>query len=236
MKIKYPTGGRGNVYIGAGFAHSRHATFNIESATFNTEVMAIQNGTEIATGSTTITYYDTITSTDGSTWTTKFKAQGAAGSEIGFIYILNEDGTYGDVYTQVAEIGASAAKEFKYEPTTKTITFNTVATSEAPVQGDTIVCAYQFKTADNAQKIELDAGSTPSTALVSAYGIARDICTGELFPCVIEGTAQIDGNWNFDLSADGDPVVQNLTMEFVKSCTSSNLYTFTIYTEDEAGD
>ena len=111
-----------------------------------------------------------------------------------------------------------------------------VATSEAPVKGDTIVCAYQFKTADNAQKIELDAGSTPSTALVSAYGIARDICTGDLFPCVIEGTVQIDGNWNFDLSADGDPVVQNLTMEFVKSCVSSNLYTFTIYTEDEAGE
>lgn len=197
--------------------------------------MAIQNGTEIATGSTTITYYDTITKTDGS-WKTKFKAQGAANSEIGFIYILNEDGTYGDVYTQVAENGSSAAKEFKYEASTKTITFNTVATSEAPLDSDTIVCAYQFKTADNAQKIELDAGSTPSTALVSAYGIARDICTGDLFPCVIEGTVQIDGNWNFDLSADGDPVVQNLSMEFVKSCVSSNLYTFTIYTEDESGE
>ena len=44
-----------------GFAHSRRATFTVESATFNTEVMAIQNGTEIATGSQEITYYDTIT-------------------------------------------------------------------------------------------------------------------------------------------------------------------------------
>lgn len=203
---------------------------NIESATFNTEVMAIQNGTEIATGSTTITYYDTITSADGSTWKTKFKAQGADNNEIGFIYILNEDGTYGTQFTQAD--ATSEPNTFTYDAETKAITFG----SGAPTKGDTIVCAYTFKTADNAQKISLDAGSTPSTALVSAYGIARDICTGELFPCVIEGTVQIDGNWNFDLSADGDPVVQNLSMEFVKSCTNSNLYTFTIYTEDEKGE
>ena len=215
--------------VKTGFAHSRHATLTAESATFNTEVMAIQNGTEIATGSTEITYYDTITSTGGA-WKTSFKAVGAEDSEIGFIYLLNlEDGTYGTQYTQAAE--ATEPNTFTYAADTKTITFSTTG---APVQGDTLVCAYTFKTADNAQKIELDAGSVPSTALVSAYGVARDVCTGELFPCVIEGTAQIDGNWNFELSADGDPVVQNVSMEFVKSCTSSNLYTFTIYTEDEA--
>ena len=213
--------------VKTGFAHSRHATLTAESATFNTEVMAIQNGTEIATGSTEITYYDTITSTGG-TWTTTFKAVGDEGSEIGFIYLLNEDGTYGTQYTQAAE--TTEPNTFKYAADTKTITFGT----GGPTTGDTIVCAYTFKTADNAQKIELDAGSVPSTALVSAYGVARDVCTGELFPCVIEGTAQIDGNWNFELSADGDPVIQNVSMEFVKSCTSSNLYTFTIYTEDEA--
>lgn len=192
--------------------------------------MAIQNGTEVATGSTTITYYDTITSVDGSTWKTKFKAEGAENNEIGFIYILNEDGTYGTQFTQAAT--TTGPNTFAYEAETKAITFGT----GAPLDSDTIVCAYQFKTADNAQKIELDAGSTPSTALVSAYGIARDICTGDLFPCVIEGTVQIDGNWNFELSADGDPVVQNLSMEFVKSCTNSNLYTFTIYTEDEKSE
>lgn len=227
MKIKYPTGGRGNVYIGGGFAHSRRATMNVESATFNTEVMAIQNGTEIATGATTITYYDTITSTDGSTWKTKYKAEGEENHEIGFIYILNEDGTYGTRFTQADT--ATEPNTFAYAAATKTITFGT----GAPANGDTIVCAYQYETEDTAQKLQLDAGSTPSTALVSAYGIARDICSGELFPCVIEGTVQIDGNWNFELSADGDPVVQNLSMEFVKSCTNSNLYTFTIYTDEK---
>lgn len=46
--------------------------------------------------------------------------------------------------------------------------------------------------------------------------------------------AQIDGNWNFDLSADGDPAVQNLSMEFVKGCMENKLYDFKVYTEDES--
>ena len=94
--------------------------------------MAIQNGTEIATGSQEITYYDTITV--GATTTTTFTALGTAGSEIGFIYPLNSDGTYGEPYVQVASIGASAAREFTYTPNDKTIKFNTVETSEAPVR------------------------------------------------------------------------------------------------------
>ena len=39
VTMVYPQGGRGNVRIGRGFAHSRHATLNIESATFNMDVL-----------------------------------------------------------------------------------------------------------------------------------------------------------------------------------------------------
>lgn len=56
-----------------------------------------------------------------------------------------------------------------------------------------IACSYKFKSADNAQRITVNADGVPPTVLVSAYGLVRDICTGERFPCVIEGTAQIDG-------------------------------------------
>lgn len=193
--------------------------------------MAIQNGTVISTGSQEITYYDTITVGAGGTASTAFTAVGTAGSEIGFIYPLNSDGTYGEPYTQVKASPTAEGREFSYTAATKSITFS--SGDSAPVENEQLVCAYTFATADNAQRIELTSDSTPSTALVSAYGIARDICTGELFPCVLEGTVQIDGNWNFDLTADGDPVVQNVSMEFVKSCTSNKLYDFTIYTEDE---
>ena len=47
--------------------------------------------------------------------------------------------------------------------------------------------------------------------------------------------AQVDGNWSFELTADGDPVVQDLTMNFVRGCVGSKLYDFTVSTEDEEG-
>lgn len=230
MEMVYPTGGAGNVYIGAGFAHSRRATFTVSTATFNTNVLAAQNGTEVVTGSTLITYYDVITvGADGSV-KTKFKAVGTAGSEISYIYKLNNDGTYGESWEQAAT--ASTEGQFAYSSATKEITF-AADDANKPVTGDILACAYTFKSADNAQKIEINSDGIPPVVLVTAYGIARDVCTGELFPCAIEGQAQVDGNWNFDLSADGEPVVQSLNMEFVKGCIDKTLYTFTVFTEDE---
>ena len=214
----------------AGFGHSKHATLNVTVATFNTEVLAIQNGTEVSTGSTEITYYDVMTVGAESAVSTRFKAIGAANSEIGFIYELNNDGTYGNQWVQAAT--AESEGQFTYTSGTKAISFFE-SDPNKPEEGTTLVCAYQFKSAENAQKIEINADGIPPVVLVSAYGVARDICTGELFPCLVEGQAQVDGNWNFDLSADGEPVVQSLNMEFVKGCVGKNLYNFYVFTEDE---
>lgn len=218
--------GRGNVYIGTGFAHSRRATMNVTSATWNTDVLAVQSGTEVYRGSTDITYYDVMQPVDG-VYTTKFTAIGSTNMELGYVYIVSNDGTYSKTYEQGT---VAAPGVFTYSTATKELTFDA---SDAPAAGDILAAAYTFRTADNAQRITITADAVPPTVLVSAYGIARDTCTGELFPAVVEGQAQVDGNWNFDLAADGEPVVQNLSMEFVKSCISNDMYTFTIFTEDE---
>lgn len=210
----------------AGFAHSRRATLNVTSATWNTDVLAVQSGTEVYRGSTEITYYDIIQPESG-VYTTKFTALGTANMEIGYVYIVSEDGTYSKTYEQGTVAGPGV---FTYSTATKEITFDA---SDAPAAGDILAAAYTFRTADNAQRITITADAVPPTVLVTAYGVARDTCTGELFEAVIEGQAQVDGNWNFDLAADGEPVVQNLSMEFVKSCLSNEMYTFTIFTEDE---
>ena len=229
MEMVYPAGGAGNVYVGGGFGHSRRATLNVTVATFNTDVLAAQNGTEVVTGSTDITYYDVITVGASGAASTKFKAIGTAGSEISYIYKLNSDGTYGTAWEQ-----ASVASEgkFTYTSSTKAIAFGE-SDPNKPVEGDILACAYKFQSADNAQRITINADGIPPVVLVSAYGIAKDVCTGELFPCVVDGQAQVDGNWNFDVSADGEPVVQSLNMEFVKGCIDKTLYTFTVFTEDE---
>ena len=163
IRMVYPSGGRGNTYIGAGFAHSRRATMNVTVATWNTEVMAIQNGTEVVTGSTEITYYDTITVGAGGTATTKFKAIGAEGSEVSFVYKVKNDGTYEDSWTQAAT--AESAGQFSYEADTKTISFFATDPNK-PVEGDTLVCAYKFKSADNAQTIEINSDGIPDVVMV----------------------------------------------------------------------
>jgi hypothetical protein len=149
----------------------------------------MQNGTEVYTGNTEITYYDEISSDDG-TFKTKFTALGAAGSEIGRIYRVGDDGTYVAEFTQAQT--ATDAGTFAYASATKTISF-AEGDSNAPTKGQKIACSYTFKSASNAQKITVNADGIPSTVLVSAYGLAKDSCNGELFPAVIEGMAQVDG-------------------------------------------
>lgn len=221
--------GAGNTYIGGGFAHSRRATLNVTVATFNTDVLATQNGTEVVTGSTGITYYDVIEPDSDGAYKTKFKALGTTGAEIKFVYIVGEDGTYTKTYTQAAT--AAGADTFTYDTSSKEITF---ASNGGPSAGELIACAYTFNSAANAQTITVNSDGIPPVVLATAYGVAKDVCSGELFPCEIEGQAQVDGNWNFDLAADGEPVTQNLTLEFVKGCRNKTLYTFKVYTEDEA--
>lgn len=216
--------------MGGGFAHSRRATMTVTSATFNTEVLAIQNGTEVVTGSTPITYYEVIEADSSDEYKTTFKAIGTANEEIKFVYIVGSDGTYTKTYKQAST--TTAANTFTYDSSTKKFTFG----SDAPAKGDMIACAYSFASDDNAQTITVNSDGIPPVVLATAYGIAKDVCTGELFPCEIEGQAQVDGNWNFDVSADGEPVVQNLGLEFVKGCLDKTLYTFKVYTEDEKGE
>lgn len=191
--------------------------------------MAVQTGTELYTGSTEIQYYEVATVGVDQTLKTKFKATGTAGSEILHIYKVDPDsGAYTGSFEQVS--AAPSAGQFSYTSGTKTITFEN---SEKPVAGDMFAMAYTFKSADNAQVITVTGDGVPATVLATAYGLAKDTCTGELFPCQVDGLAQVDGNWSFELTADGDPAVQSFNMEFVRGCGSNKLYDFKVYTEEE---
>lgn len=226
VEMVYPTGARGNVYIGAGFAHSRRATANVSTATWNTEVMAAQNGAVIDETVESVTHYDVIQAGENGVLKTTYTALGTAGTEIGFLYKLNDDGTPDTTLTQDTSTGTG---KFTYTPSTKAFAFNS---GEEPVEGDYYACVYEFKPAA-ASQIVISGNSIPDVAIATFYGLARDICNGELYPAQIKGRVQINGNWSFDVSADGDPAVQDLSMEFVKGCLEQDLYKFTIYTNEE---
>lgn len=242
VEMVYPSGGRGNVYIGRGFSHSRRATLNVESATWNTEIIAAQNGTDVVTGETTYTKYIQIDLKDATySYDLPVSAVKEPGQTlyIGTIYGTQSDGDYVKVLTE--DESASEGK-FAY---TKEVTETspapakiTLAENDVKNMIETLGCtklsmAYTVKSTATAQRIEIKNGTMPDTVLVTAYGLVADICDGKLYPCVIHGMAQIDGNWTWELTADGDPAVQNISMEFVSGCASDDLYTITIDTDEE---
>ena len=156
------------------------------------DAMALQSGTELYEGSTEITKYETIdvTADNVDSLATKFTAVGTAGAEIGYLYKLNEDGTPAIQFTQVAS--PAAAGEFAYASETKALTFFETDPNK-PVAGDVLAMVYTFQSADNAKRINIEAGNVPGVAIVTAFGWCRDICDGKEYLCQLEGRAQIDG-------------------------------------------
>lgn len=230
MEMVYPTGGAGNVYIGTGFAHSKRATLNVEAATWNTEVMAAQNGMDVITpGATQVVEYDII-APSGNTYATKYKALGATGAEIGHVYAMNEDGTPGTHYAQTS--GTPTTGQFKYDASSKAITF--ASADLTALAGGKISCAYERQTANDAQLIRMSGTAIPKTVLATGYGVVVDICSNEAYLCQFNGKAQIDGNYTFDLAADGDPAVHSLNLEFVRDCNTEDLYTYVIYSDTDS--
>lgn len=242
QEMVYPSGGKGNSYIGRGFGHSKHATFNIENAIWNIDVLAAQNGTDVLTGETTYTKYVQVDLVDSQTdYDLPFPAVKDAGDTlyIGTIYGTQADGDYVKVLTE--DDSASTGK-FSY---TKEVTDSPAKAAKISLDSEdvknmvgTMGCtklsmAYTVKSNAAAQRINIKTNAMPDTALVTSYGLVADICDGSLYPCVVHGMAQIDGNWNWELTADGDPAVHNISMEFVAGCQSNDLYSIVIDTDEE---
>lgn len=242
QEMVYPSGGKGNSYIGRGFGHSKHATFNIENATWNTDVLAAQNGTDVVMGETTYTKYVQINLKEDTTeYNLALPAVKKTGATlyIGTIYGTQKDGDYVKVLT---EDDAASSGKFIYTPEVTDGEAKpakiTLDASDVTEMIKTLGCTklsmgYTVKSSAKAQRINIKTNTMPDTALVTAYGLVADICDGSLYPCIVHGMAQIDGNWTWELSADGDPAVHNISMEFVAGCESDDLYSIIIDTDEE---
>lgn len=228
IELVYPTGSAGNVYVGGAWAHSRRATINVTDALFRTEIMAAQNGTEIvesAAGTPVNVVEHEILEAKENKATLTYTALGTAGSEIGYAYLLDESGNRVKTLSQMT----GAAKTGKFTYATKDISFF----AGDVVDGSKVEVVYTRATAEGAQRMEVLSNGVPKLGLVTLFGVAADACTGELFKAQIDGVGQIDGNWNLDVSADGDVATQDFKIEFIKRCDSNKLYDFTVYTDEE---
>jgi len=156
---------------------------------------------------------------------------------IGTIYATSKNGDYLSELTE--DEAVSADDKFTITPndehTPASITLNAGAAKKLIDSGAVkLTMVYTVKSASTAQRIDIKTDTMPDTALVTAYGLVADNCDGTLYPCVIHGTVQIDGNWTWEITADGDPAVQNISMEFVAGCNSNNLYSIIIDTDEDA--
>lgn len=226
--LVYPEGGRGSAYIGGAFGHSNRAKMTVSKASWNTHVLALQNGTEVVTGSNkNAVKYDTLKVASNKA-TTTFKALGTAGGEIGFVNVI--DATNGKILKTLTQDATAATGKFAYAPTTKEISFFAGELADGAI----VVLSYNFDAGTSAQTITVDVDKFPSTQLVTAYGLVKDICTGSTYQMEINGIAQIDPNWKWDLSASGDPAVQDFNLEFVKGCASKALFEMIVFNEEDA--
>jgi len=242
VTMVYPQGGRGNVYIGRGFAHSHHFGIEATSATFNSDLLAAQNGTAVAHGETVYTHYVQLDLVNnGTAYELPFNPIKETGADkyIGYIYATQSNGDYAELLTEdEAAAEGEGTATFTVTPATESakakITLASGTSTRLIGAGNIkLTMAYKAKSTSAAQKITIDSTSLPKTANVTAYGMANDSCDGKDYPMIVRGYAQIDGNWSFELAADGDPSVQNISLQFLRSCTSGDLADIIIDKDEE---
>jgi len=219
-------GGAGNALIGGAWGHSKRATLTVESATYSTDVMALQNGTNVECGSQTITAFDILDIDSDFKDGVKLKHTpiSTGGYDIGYVYLLGDDGS---IENKLIQGDVAISGQFICNNDTLYFADGDVAI------GDKVCCSYSYTSSNDSTRITNKAGSMPKMALITAIGVAKDICSGDMWPCQLEGLVQIGGASNLDLSADGDTITQSITMEFVTRCNSRSMYQFVVYPQDE---
>lgn len=218
----YTMGGAGNPQI-IGFDHSRRAMMEVSTNSFQTPMLGTLGGGGVTVGATPVWKRDELTvSSDAAT--TTHTALGDAGSEIKYLYILNDDQTFGTEFVQAGTVGAG---EFTYTSGTKAITFNA---AEVP-DGTRIVCYYTYTSDALAQSIDFNVDSFAGNYKAVLKGLYRDQCTGVDYEMEVSGKVKVENTWALELSADGDPAELGFTMEFLKGCTGKGLFEIIIYDE-----
>lgn len=223
--------GKNGVKIGSA-DRNKESTFTATNGAIVDGILAAQLGTDVEIGKFIVpNYMDIMTTTNGTSATTEFIAQGAAGNEIAFIYKRNTDGTLGAKFPIAATASATA---FAYNPETKVITLPTGVFSA----NDELVAFYDIEV-DNAKRIQNAEDKFSKTDKVIFEVFAKDICTEKAYyATIIFYKGKISGT--FDLSFGNDPSTQNLEITALSGgCNkgaSKLLWDMIIWDSDEVTD
>ena len=226
--VVYAQGGVGNPKI-IGFSHSKESQLSIESAVITEGAIGMQTGSGVvALTDTSLIPFDEVlvASAKADEVITTYVAQGATGSEIGFAYLLNDDGTVKKTFTQDSVVSAG---KFTYASSTRTLAFNA---GEVPV-GSKILVIYKPKISA-AKQITNSTETFAKNVRLNCKTLFRDTCSGKDYVGVLViYKAKAGEEWSLELAADGDPAVHNITFEALKSCESPVLWDIFIYDTDD---
>lgn len=223
----YATGKNG-VKIGSG-DRNKASRFTAENGSIVDGVLAAQVGTEVevAEGKTIVPdYFDVLTVETGSSSNlvakTTYKATGATGAEIKYIYERNSDGTTGKKYP-IAAVASAVA--FAYDPETQIITLPTSGFKA----GDDIIAIYDITVTSGAKHIQNREDKFSSTVRAVFDIFAKDICTEKSYlGKIIYPKGKVSGN--FELAFGDDPSVQSLEIEALSGgCSGANKVLWDMY-------
>lgn len=210
----------------AAFDVNKVASITAENGSVDEGYLALQVGSEVVkvTNGSSILIREEFEIKDGDTSVTlSYKANGAAGNEVRYIYKADSNGLPSDSFAQNA---AASATEFSYEPDTKTITLPTNAFKT----GDTVIIDY-YPTFKEYEEIANDANKFSMTGEVIVDAWFTDLCSEVDVPLQLYlPKGKISGT--IDLSAGDQAAVQGIEIEsLTKACNgeTKNLWTLRKY-------
>lgn len=219
----YSVGGSGNPKL-VGFSGDRAAKFTLQDALFTNEVLGMLLGNDVSTPSTPVVTRneDIVVLSDKATLTYSPSTTGKLIS----VNKLNADGTVGTPL----KYKATSPSATEYSITGKEITLGTGSVAD----GEEIIVYYKTASSTDTKQIKATVDKFAGSYRLVLDVLVRDAFTKKDFCAQIDvPNAKIEDSWNMEFKPDGDPGVLDIPMEALKDPKSKDLYTMTIYDDED---
>lgn len=215
--------GKNGVNLSA-FDRNKGASISGTNATITDGLLATQLGVNMESGEQLIPdFYDKL-AVNGATVVTTYKASGAAGAEVKFIYAY-VDGGLGKKYEQAADADAT---HFSYDPETKTLTLPTDVFSA----GDVIVAQYNYKVTTGKKLVNSAEAFAKNVAIKLEYFV-RNVCDGADY-CGVLYANNVKADGNFDIAFSDTAATHPFTFTTMKDPCALDNELYTMYVFDNA--
>lgn len=200
----------------AAFDVNKVASITAENGAVDEGYLALQVGSEVVkvtNGSSILVREEFEVKDSDNTVKLSYKATGATGNEVKYIYKADVNGNPAEDYTQNA---TASATSFAFDPDTKIITLPTGAFST----GDTVIVDYYPKFSEY-EEIYNEANKFSMACEVIVDAWFTDLCTEKDVPLQLYlAKGKISGE--IDLSAGDQAAVQNVSIESLQQSCGTN--------------